>query len=170
MSGVRSCCRDLISLGDYSRRDAATLGVPALCHCWSPPLLIVPPVNLSHLVFLKALPIFPPAPLMAWSRCCVWQCISALITAVRKAPFSGRTGQRGGERCFLHHQQADPLPAAPLLIFPPLGGLMLVRAAAACFSSAAVWYQEQCIPPTAHLKLLGGFFACGCTSPLHFQQ
>lgn len=153
MSGVRSCCRELIRLGDCSRRDAAALGVPAPCHCWRPPLLIVPPscdfLQLAH--FQGPFPYFPQL-LSSPGLCgCVWQCISALITAMVKGPFSGRAGQQGGECCLLHHQRADPLPAAPLLIFPPPGGLLLLRAAAACFSSAACVVIRSSASPRQHI-------------------
>lgn len=48
--GARSWCREFIRLGDSSMGDAAPLGVPALCHCWSPPLPILPPLDLTPVI------------------------------------------------------------------------------------------------------------------------
>lgn len=41
---------EFIRLGDSSMGDAAPLGVPALCHCWSPPLPILPPLDLTPVI------------------------------------------------------------------------------------------------------------------------
>lgn len=165
MSGVRSCCREcLFEVDDCNRRDAATLDVPAPMS----PLESMPPhhspcrpcsCDFLQLCHFQGPILYSPQLLSCPGLSgCVWQCISALITIVMKASFSGGAGRGGGECCLLHHQRADLLPAAPLLIFPSPGRLMLVRAAASCSSSAGCVVSGAVQPPDSTSAITGRHF------------
>lgn len=95
--GVAAEC--MFEVDDCNRRDAATLDVPAPMS----PLESMPPhhspcrpcscdfLQLCH--FQGPIPYFPQLLSCPGLSGCVWQCISALITIVMKAPFSGGAGR-----------------------------------------------------------------------------
>lgn len=117
-------------------------------HRWSPPLLIIPPVDLAPLIFSNFVIfkgpscIFPSSSHLFLSVAVCGQCISVVITTAMKDLFSVGAGRRGGECCLFHHWRADRLLAAASSHLPTSweaacdAFLVFMRAAAGCSRSA----------------------------------
>lgn len=164
---------------DGNRSNSASPGVPVLTSLMEPTSPHHSPCSACScfpptLSFSRVLHVFFAPPLTSWSQ---WLCVGGTSVVISKAVkdiFDVGAGQEGGEFCLLHHHQADLLLAAPpsrlSTSWEAACDAFLVFLLLLAPDQLVAQHQEQHIPLTAHLQLLGDIFACSSTSLLQFQQ